>query len=64
MKGIKKTFACEADQSRGELRKNYQKTLKFVFPMRGGKPVLHVMLVLLKFMIAVSTYMLFNNPQS
>lgn len=62
MKGIKKTFACEADQSRGELRKNYQKTLKFLFPKRGEKPMLHVMLVLLKFMIAVSIYILFNNP--
>ena len=46
----------------GELRKNYQKTLKFLFPKRGEKPMLHVMLVLLKFMIAVSIYILFNNP--
>ena len=64
MKGIKKTFACEADQSRGELRKNYQKTLNCLFPMRRGKPVLHAMLALFKFMIAVSIYMLFNNPES
>ena len=53
MKGIKKTFIREADQSRSELRKNYQKTLIFLFPMRGGKknPMLHVVFVLLKLMI-------------
>lgn len=52
MKGIKKTFICEADQSRSELRKNYLQTLIFLFPMRGEekKPMLHVVFVLIKLM--------------
>lgn len=53
VKGIKKTFLCEADQSRSELRKNHQKTNTCFVSLWEGKknhPMLHVVFVLLKLM--------------
>lgn len=62
---IKKTFICEADQNKGELRKKMSEDSSHLLPCfpRRGKitPMLHVMLAQFKFMITVSNHVLLKD---